>query len=756
MNKEAIKKLADDAKDLKVLYVEDNEDARNQTLLLLENFFDEVTIAVDGKDGLTKYESDTFDLVISDINMPKIDGIEMSKAIFKRDAHQVIIIISAHNESHMLSELINMGVNYFLQKPVDIEIIVQVLSKCVNQILEKKSFDKNVKEIKQLNYEFNIMMDAFDKNVIASRTDPKGIITYISEAFGKIAGYEPSELIGKPHNIIRHPDMPKEAFKELWETVKAGNTWQGEVKNLKKDGTYYWVKANISPYYDKNTKELIGYSAIREDITYQKEVLTLSDKIANLLNNAGEGFLSFDSDLIIENTLSRESLNLLGDDIAGKNIAQLLYAEDDKKRVLFEDIIKNIVSEGDEFSKEMLISLLEKELIFKDKILKLEYKLLENNRFMLVISDISDKKVLERKIENKDRVQKMVVAAVSNYDEFFDLISEYKIFIREIDMFADEGSISELYRKIHTFKGLFAQKEMVNLVQGLHLVESQISSCKNNCTKETISSVLNNASFETWLEKDMKILIKVLGDDFLNNKNKISIDLSSLERIEQKIISLSKQFKEQNSEFDNVICELKSFRASSLKDLLSSYPTLTQQISKKLEKPIYAFEIEGERSVKVPVSHKPFIKSLVHVFRNSVDHGVESMEERMELGKDEMASISCKFSQNKDELVIEISDDGKGIDVDILKSKIVEKGVFTLQEVEKLSHKEQLKLIFAESVSTKDSVSELSGRGIGLSAVKAELDKLNGSIEVVSEKNRGTKFTFKTLLKEYGEEDATV
>ncbi len=82
---------------------------------------------------------------------------------------------------------------------------------------------------------------------LVSETDEKGIITFASDHFCEIAGYTIDELLGKPHNIIRHPDMPKSAFKDLWDTVKNGQIWTGYVKNLTKDGNFYWVYSTVYP-----------------------------------------------------------------------------------------------------------------------------------------------------------------------------------------------------------------------------------------------------------------------------------------------------------------------------------------------------------------------------------------------------------------------------------------------------------------------------------------------------------------------------
>lgn len=100
-----------------------------------------------------------------------------------------------------------------------------------------------------------------DGKLIVSRTDIKGFITHVNQAFVDMSGYTREELIGANHNILRHPDMPAIAFKGLWDTVERGEKWQGFVKNLRKDGTYYWVKATVIP--NIRNGQLLGYTSVR-------------------------------------------------------------------------------------------------------------------------------------------------------------------------------------------------------------------------------------------------------------------------------------------------------------------------------------------------------------------------------------------------------------------------------------------------------------------------------------------------------------
>src|SRR5664279_3244048 len=100
-----------------------------------------------------------------------------------------------------------------------------------------------------------------DETLIVSRTDLKGKLTYFNDQFVDAAGFTEAELMGQPHNIIRHPDMPPEAFENLWDTLKAGKPWVGAVKNRRKNGDFYWVLATASPIRENG--HVIGFTSIR-------------------------------------------------------------------------------------------------------------------------------------------------------------------------------------------------------------------------------------------------------------------------------------------------------------------------------------------------------------------------------------------------------------------------------------------------------------------------------------------------------------
>jgi PAS domain S-box-containing protein len=107
----------------------------------------------------------------------------------------------------------------------------------------------------------SLAIDFAQDQVLISQTDPRGVISYANNDFCEVSGYLFEELVGKPHNIIRHPFMPRGAFGNMWATLKAGEVWQGIVVNKTKDEGHYWVKATVYPNFDNGT--VVGYTSLR-------------------------------------------------------------------------------------------------------------------------------------------------------------------------------------------------------------------------------------------------------------------------------------------------------------------------------------------------------------------------------------------------------------------------------------------------------------------------------------------------------------
>jgi len=191
------------------------------------------------------------------------------------------------------STFLNLMHNYEVSS-IELFTLIILLKDCIEKVIEENGHLSNAlrKELRdiglsvsnELSYSYlevqngeidhlsehnNLLNEykrAVDLSNIVSKTNPKGLITYVNDKFCEISGYSKSELIGKAHNIIRHPGMPKESFKELWDTIKTKKPWNGVVKNIKKNGTEYIVDSTIIPILDLDG-DIIEYIAVRHDIT---------------------------------------------------------------------------------------------------------------------------------------------------------------------------------------------------------------------------------------------------------------------------------------------------------------------------------------------------------------------------------------------------------------------------------------------------------------------------------------------------------
>jgi len=156
------------------------------------------------------------------------------------------------------------------------------------------------------------------KRYIVSETDAKGKITYCNDYFMEVSGYTQEELIGKSHNIVRHPDMPKVVFKLLWETISQGKNINAVVKNMAKDGRYYWIFTEFESRKNSDTGEIIGYHADRKSISHHVLAI-IADLYAELLKiEKKEGIEASEKYLV-------SFLKERGDDIEFANIMEEIH-----------------------------------------------------------------------------------------------------------------------------------------------------------------------------------------------------------------------------------------------------------------------------------------------------------------------------------------------------------------------------------------------------------------------------------------------
>ncbi|MDD2621198.1 MAG: chemotaxis protein CheA, partial [Syntrophomonadaceae bacterium] len=260
------------------------------------------------------------------------------------------------------------------------------------------------------------------------------------------------------------------------------------------------------------------------------------------------------------------------------------------------------------------------------------------------------------------------------------------------------------------------------------------------------STEISGQSIRVSQEK-MNRLMNMIGE-LLISKNRI-YHLSNKISMDYEIPPLAREVKDVAAEVARISDELQdaimSARMIPLRVLFQRYPRTIRDISRKAGKEVDLI-IEGEDTELDKTVVEAINDPLVHMLRNAVDHGIESPETRRALGKNPKGSIYLKARYQGNHVVIEVVDNGKGLNPEEIKVKALKKGLIRPEQIETMSNDEAYHLVFLPGFSTRDEVSELSGRGVGMDVVKSNITQVGGSVSMNSKINEGTTFTLKIPL----------
>ena len=277
MNVEKLAETSSFCKTLNLLYVVKDKNDINNNLEYFKNFFKEVVFVDNGLKAFKEFGKNKFSIVITDIDIPELDGFELIEKIKNINKDIVTIIYSKNDDKESFLKTIQLKIDGFLIPPFNENSFLDILYKSIENCREKKEKINKQKENVIIQKQFT---DLVDKSSIISKTDKNGIITYVNENFCKTSEYSKEELIGKTHNVVKHPDNPPEVYKDLWTTIKKRKTeWSGVIKNLSKSGKTYYIKTTIKPILDANGK-IIEFVSVRSNVsTIMSDKKHLIDKI---------------------------------------------------------------------------------------------------------------------------------------------------------------------------------------------------------------------------------------------------------------------------------------------------------------------------------------------------------------------------------------------------------------------------------------------------------------------------------------------
>jgi len=438
------------------------------------------------------------------------------------------------------------------------------------------------------------------------------------------------------------------------------------------------------------------YKTLIEDIQNNGDYLSKLKAAINVINpDTKEGFIVdrlYNIAMIDENILKKafETLNIK----TGTN-----KSEDT-------DTQTEVSNEIDEKEKESLLNILKSQ-----KLALVDESALERVKFVL-------RKCAKYSSVSKDEINE---ADMEKTKEIIDLM------IKELS--GEETSKEDKHEKIEEKQTKQQQKSEKN--------EEKKTSSKLARHKSAIPRVVKIE------EHQIDELMDIVGE-ILVIKNSLPYIADTIEAPSTKRELINK-YEEISRIVDQLQDKIMSMRLLPLSYIFNRYPKLVRDLSKKLHKKIDYQEYGADTKLDKTVIEK-LADPLVHVIRNSLDHGLETPEERIAKGKSEVGKLIIGARSEGDRVFIEISDDGRGIDINKVINKALEKRLIDPEKIDKMSEEEKLSLIFLPGLSTKDEITDLSGRGVGADAVKSVVSELGGSIKVTSQKDKGTKILIELPL----------
>jgi len=516
------------------------------------------------------------------------------------------------------------------------------------------------------------------------------------------------------------------------------------------------AKLEMLKIFTSHVGNTIEYFDLRSDLENKikkrtKELIEKNNQITNLLNNTDQGFLTFKEDLIIEKNYSNECNKIFKKKIVGCTIHNLLYPDNIEKSNFMSKILPKIMTCTDEHKKKIYLSLLPHEISILNKAIAIKYKLLQlpssTTKMMLIMTDKTEEKNLVLARDRERKILEMVLKIISNFDDFLFNMKDYKNFVT-LELFqilenrniAPVDKVQTIQRRIHTYKGNFSLFKMFTTSKNLQKLESDFFEYKKkskNPDTLTLLNFLSKYNMLEWIEKDLELLSEVLGENFLKKESKVKISKDNLKTITANIL-------DQLSGLTRITVqnELNKLISKPAREMFYCYLDYSKALAEKNGKLLHKLKINGGQFPIDTAKYSNFIRSLVHLFRNSIDHGIETPNERLQAGKEEAGKISIDLFRDDTNIHIIISDDGRGIDRKKIKEKALKLGFFTEKEIESIEDDQLLKIIFKDEFTTKKDISPLSGRGVGLSAVKKEVELLKGTIELNSQITKGTTIHF--------------
>ena len=352
-------------------------------------------------------------------------------------------------------------------------------------------------------------------------------------------------------------------------------------------------------------------------------------------------------------------------------------------------------------------------------------------------------------LENKGEIIKSVPSVQDIEDEKFDL--DFSMFI------ISDLSLEEIKKAIENVseieEAVIEEYELpAETAQPEEKEEKKAEETKHTDTQEKKEekkpAAKSGKSGKPVVNRSVRVDIEKL-DDLMNQVSELIIAKNGLVSVTGMLSSQDQSFNEQIEYLERITTNLHEsvmkVRMVPIESVVNRFPRMIRDLSKKLNKEMELImtgeDTELDRTVIDEIGDP-----LMHMLRNAADHGLESTIDRLKIGKPQVGTIRLDAYQDGNNVTIEVSDDGAGVDVEKVKKKALEKGQITEEQAEYMTDKEAIDLLFMPAFSTSEKISDVSGRGVGLDVVKNKIEGLGGDVEVVTKLGEGTTFIVRLPL----------
>jgi len=477
-------------------------------------------------------------------------------------------------------------------------------------------------------------------------------------------------------------------------------------------------------------------------------------RVAALLDNAKQGFLSVAEDGLVEPQYSAECRNIFGGDIEGKAVGELFFPDDPAGSVDMAVNVRRIVAEPDAYKRDLYVSLMPGRIERYGASLRLAYRPMVDGRLMFVITDVTGEVRLKDAVARERNRLACVVAAVREQRDFFAVLDDFAAFRRDGFSGAglsDRDALDALYRKVHTFKGLFLQLECAHVAKALDALEERLSDLRRatSFARSDMLSLLADDAVDKALARDVDVVRETLGTEFFKRRGEVRLGSELADALADLAARLLDRLDDLglDAEAAEVLRAARTLRHVDLKQLLSAYPRTATRLAEARGKAIEPFAVTGDAVLVDPKRFAPVAKSLIHVIRNAVDHGIESPDVREAAGKAPAGRLACRVTADDAAIRIVFEDDGCGVDIAAVRARAYELGLVGAEELAGMDDAAILTLLFRDGFTSRRVPGDLSGRGVGLAAVRAEVERLGGTVALLNHPGHGTRLVV-TLPRE--------